>query len=135
LRYFESHFNSSIESWQWGKLHKVTFKHLFHGKLGLLDDFIDIGPYEIGGSGTSLFNTEYSFNDPYETILGPSMRYIYDFSRPEEFYMILTTGQSGNVLSKHYKDMTEMWLKGRYIRVATGETEVKNSGYKLMILR
>lgn len=135
LRYFESHFGPSISEWQWGKLHTVTLKHMFHGKFGALDDFIDIGPYEIGGSGTSLFNTEYSFNDPYETVLGPSMRYIYDFSRPGEFYLILTSGQSGNVFSKHYKDMTEMWLKGKYIRVATGDREVKNSGYNLMILR
>ncbi|MCU7495919.1 MAG: penicillin acylase family protein [Ignavibacteria bacterium] len=135
IRYFESHFSSSIEDWQWGKLHKVTFKHLFHGKFGALDDIVDIGPYSVGGSGTSLFNTEYSFNDPYETILGPSMRYIFDFSRPDEFYLILTTGQSGNILSKHYKDMTEMWVKGRYIRVATGDREVRNSGYSLMVLR
>lgn len=135
IRYFESHFGSYVQEWQWGKLHKITFKHLFHGRLGALDNFIDIGPYPVGGSGTSLFNTEYSFNDPYETILGPSMRYIYDFSKPDEFYLILTTGQSGNVLSRHYKDMTEMWLKGRYVRVATGDREVKNSGYNLMILR
>lgn len=135
LRYFETRLGSSIQDWQWGKLHKVTFKHMFHGRFGALDDFIDIGPYEIGGSGTSIFNTEYSFNDPYETVLGPSMRYIYDFSRPDEFYLILTTGQSGNVLSRHYKDMTRMWLKGKYIRVATGDREVKSAGYKLMILR
>ncbi|MCU7492494.1 MAG: penicillin acylase family protein [Ignavibacteria bacterium] len=135
MRYLESHFSSSVQDWQWGRLHTVTFKHLFHGRLGALDRFIDIGPYEVGGSGTSLFNTEYSFNDPYETILGPSMRYIFDFSKPDEFYLILTTGQSGNVLSRHYKDMTEMWLKGRYVRVATGDREVRTSGYKLMTLR
>ncbi|MGE5499871.1 MAG: penicillin acylase family protein [Syntrophothermus sp.] len=135
IRYLESHLSSSVQDWQWGRLHNVTLKHLFHGRFSALDRFIDIGPYEIGGSGTTLFNTEYSFNDPYETILGPSMRYIYDFSKPDEFYLILTTGQSGNVLSKHYKDMTEMWLKGRYIRVATGDREVRSSGYNLMILR
>lgn len=135
IRYFESYFGSNVQDWQWGKLHTVTFKHMFHGRFSVLDKYIDIGPYGIGGSGTSIFNTEYSFNNPYETVLGPSMRFLYDFSKPEAFYLILTTGQSGNVLSDHYKDMTEMWLTGKYLRVPTEENTIKNSGYKLMILQ
>ncbi|MGE5680509.1 MAG: penicillin acylase family protein [Bacillota bacterium] len=135
LTYIEQAYGRDPQEWQWGKLHTVTMKHPFHGRLGILDKYIDIGPYSIGGSGTTVFNTEYSFNNPYEMNLGPSMRFLYDFAQPGEFYLILTTGQSGNVLSDHYKDMVEMWLTGKYIRVSLNENEIKNSGYNLMILR
>ncbi|MGE5500190.1 MAG: penicillin acylase family protein, partial [Syntrophothermus sp.] len=135
LDYIEKNLSSDLQEWQWGKLHTVTLKHMFSGKSGLVDNYINIGPYSVGGSGTTLFNTEYSFDNPYETILGPSMRYIFDFSRPDEFYIILTSGQSGNVFSPHYKDMTEMWLTGKYIKISTDENVIRNSGFDLTILR
>jgi penicillin amidase len=135
LNYIEQLLGKDPQNWQWGNIHKVLLKHPFHGKIGFLDNYIDIGPYSVGGDGTTIFNTEYSFIEPYNLNLGPSMRFLFDFARPEEFYIILTTGQSGNVLSKHYKDMTEMWLSGKYIKVITDENFIRNSGYKLMILK
>lgn len=135
VKFIQARLGKDISEWQWGKLHKITFKHFFHGKLAALDEIIDIGPYEIGGDGTTIFNTEYSFNRPYENFLGPSMRYIFDFSKPEEVNFILNTGQSGNVFSEHYSDMSEKWLTGKYIKINTSERIIKNSGYKLLILR
>ena len=55
----------------------------------------------------------------FENNLGPAMRFIYDFAKPDQFLMVLTTGQSGCVLSDHYKDMTNLWLNGKYIKVRT----------------
>lgn len=134
LSYLEQSLGTSPGDWQWSKLHSVTFKHLFHGRYSFIDRIVDIGPYSIGGSGTTVFNTEYFFYRPYENVLGPSMRFIFDFARPDHFDMILTTGQSGNVLSPHYKDMTQMWLSGKYISVPLDERTIKNSNYKLLIL-
>jgi penicillin amidase len=138
LTYLETNISSDLKNWQWGTLHKVTFKHPFSGNSGLLDKLIDIGPYEIGGDGTTIFNTEYSFSesieeyprfrhDPFENELGPSMRFIYDFANPEEFYLILTTGQSGNVMSDHYNDMTRLWLEGKYMKIKTDESSIRKN--------
>ncbi len=115
----ERKLGKNVTDWQWGSLHKVTFKHAFSGVSGLLDEVINIGPYEISGDGTTIFNTEYAFSesieeyplfrhDPFDCELGPSMRFIYDFAKPDEFYLILTTGQSGNIFSDHYRDQTEL---------------------------
>ena len=132
LTELENKFGKDIKFWQWGDLHKVTFKHSFSGFSSLLDQYINIGPYRIGGDGTTIFNTEYRFSESiskypalshkeFENDVGPSMRYIYDFANPDEFYLVLTTGQSGNVMSPHYKDMTKMWLNGRFIKIKTDE--------------
>ncbi|MBK7104200.1 MAG: penicillin acylase family protein [Ignavibacteriae bacterium] len=133
IKYLSEEFGD-IDEWQWNKLHTVTFKHFFHGKSKMLDFILDVGPYKIDGDGTTVFNTEYSFNEPYTNKLGPSMRYIYDFAEPNNFQIILPTGQSGNFFSDHYDDMTKMWLNGETIKINTEENIVKNSEYDLLQL-
>jgi penicillin amidase len=135
-----------VKDWQWGRLHTVTFKHPFSGVSWILDEVINIGSYEISGDGTTIFNTEYAFSesieeyplfrhDPFDCELGPSMRFIYDFAKPDEFYLILTTGQSGNIFSDHYDDQTELFLNGKYMKIRTGLESVTESRNKLLRLK
>lgn len=138
LSELENNYGKDVTNWQWGEIHKVTFKHMFGGKSSLLDKLINIGPFEIGGDGTTVFNTEYSFAELYElehnsnlqhrtkmfeNKLGPSMRYIYDYSQPDYFNFILPTGQAGHFMSNNYKDMNKMWQKGYYIKLPLKESE------------
>lgn len=140
----ENKFGKNIEEWQWGRLHQAIFKHAFSGYSFIIDNVVNIGPFEIGGDGTTIFNTEYPFyesiekfprfrHSEFENNLGPSMRYIYDFSKPDEFYMILTTGESGNVMSDHYSDMSEKWLYGKYLKIKTDEKSISHEKYLLII--
>lgn len=146
LTYLEEKFGKDLTEWQWGRLHKVTFKHAFSGNFYLLDKFINIGPFEIGGDGTTINNTEYSFAESideyamfrhgeFDNVLGPSMRYVYDFQNPNEFYLILTTGQSGNVMSDNYDDQTPLWLKGKYMIIRTDEASIRKNKNLLKIIR
>jgi penicillin G amidase len=143
VKELEGIFGNNIEEWQWGKLHKVEFRHAFGGVSGVVDKVVNIGPYSIGGDGTTIFNTEYPFNegikefprfdhDRFENDLGPSMRYIFDFKSPDEFRLVLTTGQSGHILSPHYKDMTSLWLEGKYMRIKTDLNSIKDPRNKLL---
>ena len=143
LTELEEKYGKDLTGWQWGDMHKVTFRHAFSGYSGFLDKFINIGPFDIGGDGTTIFNTEYPFyesiekyphfrHSEFQNNLGPAMRYIYDFSNPNEFYMILTTGESGNVMSNHYRDMSQMWLRGGYVKVRTDEVSFNSGDKKLL---
>ncbi|HZW40435.1 MAG TPA: penicillin acylase family protein [Ignavibacteriaceae bacterium] len=142
----ENQFGKDLAEWQWGRLHKVKMKHPFSGQSSLIDEKINIGPQSIGGDGTTIFNTEYPFfagspdyaelnHEPYENTLGPSMRFIYDFSNPNVFYMITTTGESGNIMSDHYKDMYGLWISGKYLTIKTDEASIRNSNNKLFTLK
>lgn len=133
----EKRISKDLIDWQWGRIHKVTFKHFFAGQSKLLDNVINIGPYGIGGDGTTLFNTEYSFfeyngkisrfkTDLFANVLGPSMRFIFDFANPEEFYLVQTTGQSGNIFSAHYDDQTLLWISGKYMKINTNKNNFEN---------
>ncbi len=138
LSELENSFGKDAVLWQWGMVHKVTFKHMFNGNSSLIDKIVNIGPFDIGGDGTTLFNTEYSFTElfeekeltnqmhrskKFENKLGPSMRYIFDFANPDYLEFIMPTGQAGHIFSNHYSDMSKMWLKGKYIKLSLREEE------------
>ena len=138
----EKQFGKNIYRWQWGKLHSVRFRHFFSGNSDIVDNFIDVGPFEIGGDGSTIFNTEYKLTDvlnmenkpEYEAVLGPSMRYVFDFATPDFYYVSLTSGQSGNIFSQHYSDITKYWLEGKTIRVFTETETVKSRAVGVLVL-
>ena len=132
----EEKFGDNIAYWQWRNLHSITFKHPFSLASPFIGKVLNIGPFPISGDGTTVFNTEYTFTEPYDVKLGPAMRYLYDFSKPDEVNFIMPTGQAGYFLSDHYDDMTEMWLRGKYIKLNINTSNISSRGYDhLQLLR
>ncbi len=135
LDFLEKNYGENVASWQWGNVHELTFEHFFHGEIGIVNSIVDIGPFEIGGDGTTVFNTEYRFDEPFKVRLGPSMRYIFDFADSNHIYFNMPTGQSGHILSKHYDDLTKMWLEGNYIKLNIDDNFIRRSNYNYLLLR
>jgi penicillin G amidase len=102
-----------IRTWHWGTMHTITFEHMF-GQQPYINRALNIGPYPVGGAGTTINNGEYRLFDPFENVLGPSMRFIVDMANPSLAYTVIPTGQSGQPLHRHYRDQTQLWLDGRY---------------------
>ncbi len=127
-------FGKNLAEWQWMKLHKLTFKHPFDGASPLSDRIFNIGEFAIGGDGTTIFNTEYSFTKPFETKLGPSMRFIFDFADRDHIYFILPTGQSGHFFSENYRDLTGAWMDGQMIKLCLDINQVEKSVLKTLEL-
>jgi penicillin amidase len=55
--------------------------------------------------------------DNFDVNWGPSMRAIYDFSDLNSSLFMHGPGQSGHVLSPHYRDLAESWAKGEYFEI------------------
>ncbi|MCX6136497.1 MAG: penicillin acylase family protein, partial [Ignavibacteriales bacterium] len=102
-----------MKNWRWGDLHSLTMAHLF-GLRQPLGSVFNIGPFRMGGSGTTVNNSEYDESNPYAVLLGPSMRQIVDFGDLDGALSVLPTGNSGQVLHPHYKDQAQMFLNGEY---------------------
>ncbi len=120
LQYLRDELGDDIRTWRWGSIHTVTFEHIF-GQRSPINRVVNIGPFPIGGAGTTVNNGEYLLYDPYENILGPSMRFVADMADPATAYTIIPTGQSGQPLHRHYKDQTQLWLDGRYKTTSMNE--------------
>ena len=102
-----------LKTWQWGRLHKLTFKHLF-GESFPMDVVFNVGPFEVGGDATTVNKGEFRYDTSYAMTVGPSNRRIVNFADIDASISVITTGQSGQPYSDHYKDQVAMWLNGEY---------------------
>ena len=72
-------------------------------------------------------------NNNYNVNYGSTLRIIIDFSDYASFFSI-PTGQSGNFLSKHYDDFTNLWLWNEYVKIPLFEDEILKKKNDLMII-
>jgi penicillin G amidase len=133
-----SKYGSDVNKWQWGELHKVYMKHPL-GVIPSLSSMLNIGPFKISGSGTTINNLEYNFfaalkTGEFECYLGPSMRMIVDLSNVKRYLSIIPTGESGQPLHNNYEDQARLWLHGDYKEVSTDFEDLKKENLKLLSL-
>ncbi len=126
-------FGDDMRTWTWGKLHTITMRHLF-GEVKPLDYVFNFGPYEYNGGNTAIMSGEYSFNHPYRAVVAASMRQIADMSDPWQLYSVITSGESGQPFSAHYKDQVHTWLQSDYNRLTLDQMQIKHSGWELLHL-
>ena len=118
-------FGSEPLDWRWENVNTITIRPQLLGEAAqnpdapavlklIVNNLFNKGPYPVFGNGLTVNKAEYSWNRPFETTLGPSIRRIIDFSNPGRGHSVLPTGQSGNPFSTHYGDQTDLWLEGRY---------------------
>lgn len=126
-------FGPQMKEWRWGRLHTLTLKHPF-GDIDVLRTIVNIGPFEVDGSGTTVNNGEYRFGSPYAMVLGPSMRKIIDFADVNGALSVIPSGQSGQPLHDHYSDQTALWKNGEYHRMPIGEEEIARISKNILYL-
>lgn len=145
IDFLQENYGSEPFEWRWEQLHTITLKPSLLGQAAenpdapaalklIVNNLLSKGPYPARGHDMSINNGEYSWNDPYEMILGPSIRRIVDFSDLSRTWSITPTGQSGNPLSQYYGDQTESWLNGQYKFLYQGSTFFDENQYQTMIL-
>ena len=122
-----------ISNWAWGEIHTLTMRHPL-GRENLLDIIFNIGPFPRGGSAMTLNNSEYQFDSPFEATLGASTRQLVDLCDLNHTLSVITTGQSGQRMSKHYKDQTPLWLEGRYRSMIMGRNEITETAKEHLTL-
>ena len=80
-----------------------TWLHLNRGPVSLAGDCGSLNSYCARyDEATKMFYTE----------IGPSMRYVLDWSDIDAFTIHSNLGQSGNPFSPHYDDFLDVWRKG-----------------------
>ena len=115
----------------------MTFRHSIGNEIKILDRIFNfnIGPFESGGSSTTINNGEYSFSEPFLQTAGASFRRIVDFSNLDSTAFILTTGQSGNPQSIHYDDQTPLYLNGNYRNISFNKNSIKNHSKRKILFQ
>ncbi|MDZ4746757.1 MAG: penicillin acylase family protein [bacterium] len=116
VRELRTTFQSDQSSnWRYGTIHTITLSHQL-GMYPLMRPVMNQGPFEIGGSGTTINNTEWRMYKPYAVSVAAAMRVISDV-RDTVQYSVVPGGVSGQPLDAHYADQVQLWLKGGYVRL------------------
>jgi penicillin amidase len=129
----ENQLGSDVSQWQWEKVHKVEFQHPI-GKVKLFSKFFNVGTFGIAGSNEVINNQLFIYTDDAQIPVkgGPSTRRIIDFSDIENSWSVLPTGQSGNPMSKHYSDQTDLFVNGKFRKMKLNEKEIEATSTKLI---
>ena len=106
---------SDVTKWQWGNAHAAVSSHKPFGNVGVLAKLFNV-EVPVGGDGYTVNVGRYHANSdkPFAVVHAASLRAIYDLSDLSKSQFIYQTGQSGNVLSNRYGDMSAEWANGRY---------------------
>jgi penicillin amidase len=129
----EKQLGPDVNQWQWKKVHKVTFQHPI-GKVKMFSNFFNVGSFPISGTNEVIDNQLFTYTGDTEIQVkgGPSTRRIIDFSDIENSWSVLPTGQSGNPMSKYYKDQTELFVNGKFRKMKLNKKEIESTSTKLI---
>jgi penicillin G amidase len=92
------------EKWRYGATLRVELKHPVFSRIPWIGPYFGTGEQMMSGASTTVKQTT--------SRLGPSMRFVADLSDWNKSLNNLTLGQSGHVLSSHFKDQWQAYLVG-----------------------
>ena len=111
----------NVKAWDYGQFNELEIKNPVVGQIFYVGKYFNIGPVPMSGSSTSIKQTTRR--------LGPSMRFIGTPGNWDQSLLNLTIGESGQILSSHYKDQWDAYYGATPIpmpwsRVEGGELRV-----------
>ncbi|MGY6536328.1 MAG: penicillin acylase family protein [Pararhodobacter sp.] len=124
-------FGPNMESWRWGEAHQATHDHTVLGEVPVVRNFVNIRQSTSGGDHTLMRGRTAGgppgTAEPFLNVHGAGFRGVYDMADPEASVFIISTGQSGHPLSRHYDDLGLLWRRGEYIPM-TLDPELARAG-------
>jgi penicillin G amidase len=118
-------FGSDSGKWQWGQ---ETYHHALirHPLSAAVNDAtrarLNVGPAPRGGDGSTVSATGGADNHT----SGGSFKFIADAENWDNSIGLNNPGQSGNPDSQEYRNLFDMWSKGRYFPVAYSRPKVES---------
>ncbi len=128
-------FGVNSASWRWDKAHVVVHEHVPFSKVPLLARLFEQRT-PMGGGADALHSAhpDYERDDQFEATLSQSYRGIFDLADLDNSQYVIPTGQSGNPLSKHFRDMQPLWRDMKYITIPTDRSVIEKDGVDHLVL-
>jgi len=129
-------YGEDTGAWRWGPAHFARHEHRPFGRVNWLAPWFDITVPTPGDAYTVNIgrNRLEDAARPFANTHAASLRAIYDLGDLDNSLYIHSGGQSGNVLSAHYKAFTQAWAKGDYIPMVTDRKKIEAGGVKRLRL-
>lgn len=112
-------FGPDLASWRWGDLHRARHVHPALGELRGISYLVNLLQSTSGSNSTVAAAGSLGYGaNPWLNVTGAAYRGVYDLADPDSSVFVISTGQSGHPLSRHYDDLSELWRRGEYIRMS-----------------
>ncbi|MFH1701182.1 MAG: penicillin acylase family protein [Candidatus Zixiibacteriota bacterium] len=135
VEFLKNNLGDDIEQWQWSHLHSLTFYNSVGRNIPILKNWMNIGPFPVGGSSHTVNPALYSLLNPWEPLAGASHRHIFDLGNTKNSLRIIPCGISGNFMSHHYDDQVNLWLNVDYRSFQIDREDiVEGAAYKLTLV-
>lgn len=139
IKWMHKELGRNPDDWTWGRAHKLTLVQPFAAYVWKRIHRKNLirGPYPYPGGGETV-NSAPSMFFPwvgFRVIIGPSSRFVMDFSHPDWFYFSASTGMSGNPDDPHYDNLTQKWLKNEYFQMKLSEKDFMEGSKGTLIIR
>jgi penicillin amidase len=113
---------SNVARWDYGQYVEMEIANPVLGKLPFVGSYFNAGPVAMSGAGSTVKQLTGA--------LGPSYRMVVDFGDLDSSLANITLGQSGQFLSRHYRDQFDSYYNGTSFRMPFKEIA---PGDKLMV--
>lgn len=118
-------YGDNPDQWQWGQVHIATHDHPVLGTLPVIGSLVNIRQPTGGGDNTLLRGLTNGKGDtPLTNHHGALYRSVVDMANPDASVFVISTGQSGHPLSRHYRDIGKLWLHGGYASMSFDKGKV-----------
>lgn len=109
-------YGTALESLRWGEAHMAMHDHPVLRDTPVLNWFVNIRQSTSGDDHTLMRGRTLGTGPhPFRNVHAAAFRGVYDFADPDSSIFIISTGQSGHFLSRHYDDLGVRWRQGEYI--------------------
>lgn len=134
VAFLEKQLGSNLDEWNWSKVLSVEHNHPL-GQVAVLRKYFNVGSFTTNGGNEVINNQLFKLDSTgyYKIYGGPSTRRVIDFADVENAKTIIPTGQSGNVLSNHYKDQAQKYLNGEFVPMLLNKEMIQKSKNKLVL--
>ncbi|MBN2007786.1 penicillin acylase family protein [candidate division KSB1 bacterium] len=123
-----------IDDWRWGKMHTFMLQHPL-ADTSTQQYPLNRGPFQASGDNFTLLLNGFI---PAETTIaqfGSVVRAIIDSGNMDSTFAIMSTGQSGQPMSAHYTDQTQLWLNGKYRQTTMNTQSLVDAGCDVLTLK
>jgi len=122
----------------WRDFNSLTMRHPMN-EVPIIGGLLELNKGTWPWSGTAgTLNASYivaNDDDTYQTVVGPSWRFVIDFADVDGAVFVLPAGNSGNPMSPHFFDFNQMWRDGKYWNVPISKELVKSKAASVLLLR
>jgi len=118
-------------TWQWGRLHQLTFRHKILGVDTVpapIRAMFNRGPWQMPGGSAIVDANGWNASKGYQVNWAPSMRMVVNLGDLDASRWVNQTGNSGHPYDRHYLDQADAWVRNETYPWPFTQQAVRNGG-------